>query len=127
MKRAAALVVTVLFTVALSAQGPAAQPPTAQGALLIQHATIVDGTGTPAITGDVLIRDGRIVQVGKVDVPAGDVARLDANGLVVAPGFIDVHTHADDVAERPLAENFIRMGVTSIVAGNCGGSTVNVG
>lgn len=117
-----ALAVTVLAAVALSAQGPAAV-----GTLLIQHATIIDGTGAPAVSGDILVRDGRIVQVGKVDVPAGDVTRLDVNGLVVAPGFIDVHTHADDVAERPLAENFIRMGVTSIVAGNCGGSAVKVG
>jgi N-acyl-D-amino-acid deacylase len=47
--------------------------------------------------------------------------------MAVAPGFIDVHTHADDVAERPLAENFLRMGVTTIVAGNCGSSAVDVG
>ena len=53
--------------------------------------------------------------------------RLDARGLVVAPGFIDVHTHADDLAGRPHAENFVRMGVTSIVAGNCGSSALAVG
>jgi N-acyl-D-amino-acid deacylase len=51
---------------------------------------------------------------------------IDATGLVVAPGFIDVHTHADEVAEMPLAENFVRMGVTTIVAGNCGGSALNI-
>ena len=51
---------------------------------------------------------------------------IDATGLIVAPGFIDVHTHADDVADMPRAENFVRMGVTTIVAGNCGGSTLNV-
>jgi len=52
---------------------------------------------------------------------------VDATGLVVAPGFLDVHTHADDLAEHPRAENFVRMGVTSIVAGNCGGSALDVG
>jgi N-acyl-D-amino-acid deacylase len=94
--------------------------------LVIRHATIVDGSGAPAVVGDVLIQGGRIVRVGAL----GDrvVARetLEARGVVVAPGFIDVHTHADDVAETPLAENFVRMGVTSIVAGNCGSSAVDV-
>jgi N-acyl-D-amino-acid deacylase len=52
---------------------------------------------------------------------------IDADGLVVAPGFIDVHTHADDLADRPFAENFVAMGVTTIVAGNCGGSALDVG
>ena len=47
--------------------------------------------------------------------------------LAVAPGFIDVHTHADDLADHPRAENFVRMGVTTIVAGNCGGSALDVG
>ena len=46
---------------------------------------------------------------------------------IVAPGFIDVHTHADDLADHPRAENFVRMGVTSIVAGNCGSSALDVG
>lgn len=110
----------------LSAPPAAPAVPTAPGALLIQGATIVDGSGAPGFAGDLLLRDGRIVQVGQVDVPASGVERLDARGLVVAPGFIDVHTHADGVAETPLAENFIRMGVTSIVAGNCGGSAVDV-
>jgi N-acyl-D-amino-acid deacylase len=51
---------------------------------------------------------------------------LDARGLIVAPGFIDLHTHADEVADHPLAENFLRMGVTTVVVGNCGSSTFNV-
>ena len=46
---------------------------------------------------------------------------------MVAPGFIDVHTHADDIADHPRAENFARMGVTSVVAGNCGSSALDVG
>jgi len=86
----------------------------------------VDGTGAPTQSGDVAIRDGRIVRVGRIgNVTSKD--RIDGTGLVVAPGFIDVHTHADNVASQPLAENFVRMGVTSIVAGNCGSSASSVG
>ena len=60
--------------------------------------------------------------------PTGEArTEIDARGLIVAPGFIDVHTHADDVANRPLAENFLRMGVTTVVVGNCGGSALDVG
>lgn len=51
---------------------------------------------------------------------------IDARGRIVAPGFIDVHTHADEIAEQPLAEHFVRMGVTTVVAGNCGGSAEDV-
>jgi N-acyl-D-aspartate/D-glutamate deacylase len=122
----------VLLWGLLSSAGTSVVQP-AQSALLIQRATIVDGSGAPAFTGEVLVENGRVVQVGKAGSVKASPHRgapletFDARGLVVAPGFIDVHTHADDVAERPLAENFIRMGVTSIVAGNCGGSAVDVG
>jgi N-acyl-D-amino-acid deacylase len=94
--------------------------------LVIANARIIDGTGGPTRAGDVGIRDGRIVRIGTIPA-AGARERLDARGLVLAPGFIDVHTHADDVAAHPLAENFIRMGVTSIVAGNCGSSARSIG
>jgi N-acyl-D-amino-acid deacylase len=93
--------------------------------LVIANARIIDGTGAPARTGDVGIRDGRIARIGKI-AAADARERLDASGLALAPGFIDVHTHADDVASNPLAENFIRMGVTSIVAGNCGSSARDI-
>jgi N-acyl-D-amino-acid deacylase len=94
--------------------------------LVIRHARLIDGTGAPAISGDLAIRGDRIVALGKL--PAGSTARaeIDAAGRVVAPGFIDVHTHSEDVTELPVAENFIRMGVTTIVTGNCGGSKLNV-
>ena len=105
--------------------------PTAHGQeqqvdLIITGALIIDGTGAPRRTGDVLIRGGRIVQVGFSHGPIVTREHLEATGLVLAPGFIDVHTHADDVASRPQAENFIRMGVTSIVAGNCGSSARDI-
>ena len=92
--------------------------------VVIRHGRVVDGTGNPAFFADVAVKDGRIAAIGKT-VGSGQT-EIDATGLVVAPGFIDVHTHADEVAELPRAENFVRMGVTTIVAGNCGGSTLDV-
>ena len=93
--------------------------------LVIIGATVLDGTGAPGRRVDVALKDGRIARIGGIDRAAAKEV-LDATGLTLAPGFIDVHTHADDIWERPRAENFIRMGVTSIVAGNCGGSAVDV-
>jgi N-acyl-D-amino-acid deacylase len=87
---------------------------------------VVDGSGRPGRLADVGIKDGRIAAVGQVS--PGDAREvIDAAGLTLAPGFIDVHTHADDLAEQPRAENFVRMGVTTIVAGNCGASALDVG
>jgi len=92
--------------------------------LIVRNGRVVDGTGRPAFMAEVAVRDGRIVRVGNV---AGTASRtIDARGMIVAPGFIDLHTHADDIWETPRAENFVRMGVTSIVAGNCGGSALPV-
>ena len=91
---------------------------------IIRNGRVVDGMGSPAFFADVGIADGRIVAVGHITNSAK--RELDARGLIVAPGFIDVHTHADEVAEHPLAENFLRMGVTTVVVGNCGGSTLDV-
>lgn len=97
----------------------------AQYDLLIAGATVVDGSGSRGRLADVAIRGGRIASIGTIDRAAAREV-LDAHGLTLAPGFIDVHTHADDIWERPRAENFIRMGVTSIVAGNCGGSALDI-
>src|ERR1035441_2349489 len=92
--------------------------------VVIRHGRVVDGSGNPAFFADVAVKKGRIAAIGRI---AGNAkTEIDATGLIVAPGFIDVHTHADDVADMPRAENFVRMGVTTIVAGNCGGSTLNV-
>jgi N-acyl-D-amino-acid deacylase len=92
--------------------------------LLIKNAVIADGTGAPLITGSVAVKDKHVVAVG--EVMGTGVVELDAEGRVVAPGFIDVHTHSENIVEKPVAENFLRMGVTSIVTGNCGSSKVDV-
>src|SRR5262249_37702179 len=91
---------------------------------IIRHGRVVDGSGNPAFYGDIAIKDGRIAAIGRVT--GQGKTEIDAKGLILAPGFIDVHTHADEIAEMPEAENFARMGVTTVVVGNCGGSTLNV-
>ncbi|HSY18199.1 MAG TPA: D-aminoacylase [Candidatus Acidoferrales bacterium] len=92
--------------------------------VIIRHGLIVDGSGNPGYHADVAVKDGRIAAIGRIGGAAKE--EIDATGLVVAPGFIDVHTHADDVANFPAAENFLRMGVTSIVVGNCGDSALDI-
>jgi N-acyl-D-amino-acid deacylase len=94
--------------------------------IVISGGTVVDGTGSPGRRADVALKDGKVVAIGRIAAAAG-ASSIDAAGLVVAPGFIDVHTHADHLAERPLAANFVHMGVTSVIAGNCGGSAEDVG
>ncbi len=92
--------------------------------LLFRHGQIVDGTGAPAYAGDVAVKDGHIAAVGAVS--GGAAREMDLGGLVIAPGFIDVHTHAEDIRQMPEAENFLRMGVTTLVLGNCGGSELHL-
>ncbi|HEU0006561.1 MAG TPA: D-aminoacylase [Terriglobia bacterium] len=94
--------------------------------LVIRQGRIIDGSGNPWYLADVGIRDGRIVAVGYFDV-TGARRVIDAKGLVVAPGFIDVHTHVEGAVEKvPTADNFLFDGVTSIITGNCGGSRTEV-
>lgn len=95
--------------------------------LLIANGRIVDGTGNPWVLADLAIKADRIAAIGKFD-PARAARTLDAKGLIVAPGFIDVHTHIEgSITRSPQAENFLRMGVTSVVTGNCGSSELSLG
>jgi N-acyl-D-amino-acid deacylase len=91
---------------------------------VIKGGRLVDGSGTEGKVVQVAIHDGRIAAIGE-DVGAGKRV-IDAAGKVVAPGFIDVHTHSEKICELPTAENFLRMGVTTIITGNCGTSVTDV-
>jgi N-acyl-D-amino-acid deacylase len=89
---------------------------------LISGSTILDGTGGEPVAADVLIVDGRIAAVGR-DLQAQDAVRVDARGLVTAPGFIDMHSHSDfTMPSYPEALNSLSQGVTTEVIGNCGSS-----
>ncbi len=94
--------------------------------VLILNGRIVDGSGNPWQSGDVAIRDGHIARIGRLK-GASAKRVVDAKGLVVAPGFVDIHMHvSSDLPERPDARNLVADGVTSIVGGNCGDSRVNL-
>jgi len=85
--------------------------------LVITGGTVIDGTGADRFTADVGIRDGRVVDVAREGGLSGQGAEeIDAAGLIVSPGFIDHHNHVQNqVHRRPLAENFIRQGITTIL------------
>src|SRR5881296_1266759 len=87
--------------------------------LVVRGATIVDGTGAPAVAGDIAVDDGRITSVGE---KAGRGHReLEGDGLVAAPGWVDVHTHYDgQVTWDPEVTPSSWHGVTTVVMGNCG-------
>jgi len=91
--------------------------------LVIKGGTVVDGTGAPARRADVGVRDGRIVEIGADGESIDDrtTETVDADGLVVTPGFVDPHTHYDaQLFWDPVASSSSLHGVTSIIAGNCG-------
>jgi len=95
--------------------------------VLIRGGRVLDGTGSPARALDVGIRQGHIVRVGLLKGSQAD-RTIDATGLYVAPGFIDIHTHSDvGILVEPTAECAVRQGVTTHVVGNCGDSPAPIG
>src|SRR6478736_2279943 len=97
--------------------------------LVLRGGTVYDGNNTEATIGDVAIKGERIVAVGKFEV-VGSPRSIDCKGLVVAPGFIDLHSHSDSgiVQEKTRSNaNFLMQGCTTVVTGNCGSGPVDVG
>ena len=95
--------------------------------LVLHNGLIYDGTGRAPFKGDIAIEEGRIIAIRNAS-RAGDTAKaIDVSGLAIAPGFIDVHTHAENITHYPKAENFLRMGVTTLILGNCGSSKLKLG
>ena len=87
---------------------------------MIRNGRVVDGTGSPWFRGDVAFGSGKITQVGNLNPRDYDEV-IDAGGLVVSPGIIDVHSHSDfSLLVNPEADSFIRQGVTTVFNGNCG-------
>ncbi|HET9513164.1 MAG TPA: amidohydrolase family protein, partial [Gemmatimonadales bacterium] len=90
--------------------------------LVISGGTVVDGTGTPGFRADVGVRGGRIVRISPRRIPAGSAQRvIDANGLIVTPGFIDLHAHIEGLPRMPDAQSHVRQGVTLAIGGPDGG------
>ena len=113
MSRCAVSIASLLLTACIETY-----PPTRPYDLLIAGGTVVDGSGAPRYRADVAIRGDRIARIARDGVPRDSAADvIDATGLVVSPGFIDNHAHiATNIHEYPLAENFIRQGITTIMA-----------
>lgn len=96
--------------------------------ILIRNGKIIDGTGNGWYYGSVAVKDGKIVKAGRAILDSAASVVIDATGLIVAPGFIDVHTHIEgDEDKDPTAASFIYDGVTTVVAGNCGASNTDIG
>ena len=104
------------------------QDPIATGCdILIVNGKIIDGTGNSWYYGNIAVKDGKIFKISRdINIPAKKT--INAKGFVIAPGFIDVHTHLeDDEKKDPNATNFILDGVTTCVTGNCGSSNTDIG
>lgn len=94
--------------------------------ILIKNARVVDGMGNPWYRADVGVRDGKIAAIGRLPNTAADRV-IDASNRVLAPGFIDVHTHIEGSVEKvPRGDNYILDGVTTLITGNCGGSRLDL-
>ncbi|MFB9843368.1 N-acyl-D-amino-acid deacylase family protein [Mucilaginibacter ginsenosidivorans] len=94
--------------------------------IILKHGKIIDGAGNPWFYGDVGIIKDKIVSIGDLSKRKAKKT-IDAAGLIIAPGFIDVHTHIEgDEKKTPTADNFIYDGVTTVITGNCGSSNIDI-
>jgi N-acyl-D-amino-acid deacylase len=94
--------------------------------VIIRNGKIIDGTGNSWYYSDLGVKDGKIVSIQK-NITGTTAKNIDAKGLIVAPGFIDVHAHVEtNIFENPTADNYIYDGVTTVITGNCGGSADNL-
>jgi N-acyl-D-amino-acid deacylase len=93
--------------------------------LVIKNGRVIDGSGNPWYYADVAIKNGKVAYIGSVP-PTDAKTVIDAKHQIVAPGFIDIHTHVEENLEaQPGAENFLYDGVTTLITGNCGNSHTN--
>jgi len=102
--------------------------PALEADVLIRGATLHDGSGKPGVVGDLAIKGERIVGVGTFTI-AGKPRIIEGKGLIVTPGFIDLHSHSDQTLPNPSTRsnyNFLTQGVTTVVVGNCGSGPVDV-
>jgi N-acyl-D-amino-acid deacylase len=107
----------VVFVASLSVSACSRSAPQPSYDLVIAGGSVIDGEGSPPVTADVGIRDGKIATIGNIGVTAAG-RRIEAKGLTVAPGFIDMHNHSDyTILVEPKAESMIRQGVTTMVLG----------
>src|SRR3954449_3151134 len=122
--RATIALVLAAASLALAIATPRAQTP--QYDLVIRNGRIVDGTGSPWYLGDLAVRNDTIVRIApRIDAPAARV--IDATGKIVAPGFIDLHTHSRrGIFQVPTAENYVRQGVTTLMEGPDGSSPLPI-
>ena len=118
-----------LVVLALAHQFSPPSPVTPETNLVFRHATIHDGTGKPPVTGDVHVKGDKIAAVGKIGKING-ATEIDATGLVLCPGFIDLHTHCDSGLTGKSGranKNYVTQGCTTVITGNCGSGPVDVG
>ncbi|HXF95696.1 MAG TPA: D-aminoacylase [Gemmatimonadales bacterium] len=128
MRARRALALGILVAACGPGRAPAPAPPAERYDLLIALGTVVDGTGAPRFRGDVAVRGDRIVRVSREPLPRGAAVRvIEAGGLVVAPGFIDLHAHLDPLLRLPGAQSLARQGVTLALGGPDGGSPFPLG
>jgi len=112
----ALIIVTAMFCTCLNSGGYD---------YVIKNGKIADGTGNPWYKADIGIIGDRIAEIGVI--PEEKVIHIiDAEGKVVSPGFIDIHTHTDGIESDPTAHNYIMQGVTTVISGNCGGGKLQL-